>query len=138
MKRAVLGGIVIVLALVAVGLGVAGPASSDTIEPNERDSELYASLADAGVSDAVVEISDEHVLVRYEVPDGMNRTESLEIVLRKSAAAAPNTQVLVVQVYDGYEPALQATVETSVVLAYVLDELTYEDVEAAMEIDMAN
>jgi hypothetical protein len=33
---------------------------------------------------------------------------------------------------------LQATVETSVVLAYVLDELTYEDVETAMEIDTAN
>lgn len=118
-RRPLLLGTLALVAVVAAGLvlAVALPVD-DPPAPSDPESDLYRTLAAAGFDDAVVTVSDERVLVRYNHPEGENLTEARRFVVRRAAAAAPGTSAVVVQVYRDYEPYQEVTVPTATVQAY--------------------
>ena len=124
------GGLVVAI---AVGL-ILLPGPEDTpLSPSNTNSELYAELASAGIVDAVVDVTEDRVLIRSQIPPGTTRAESVEVILTNAAAVAPQTETIIVQLYEGDEPVEQLTVETAVVTQYNLEGGTFANVMERVE-----
>lgn len=118
-----------ILVVVAGGLWIlSGPTGTgeEPIEASEQNTELYGKLAASGIQDALVDVTEERALIRYNQPANMTRSSSVHIAMGSAAQVAPNSSEIVVEVYEDFEPAVTATVTTDDVLAFLDGEITYE------------
>ena len=85
----------------------------ENLEIRTENTQLYAALVDAGIEDAVVDITDERALIRYNLlPANLNKEATRQYILRASAIIAPETDKIVIQTYVNYEPGEEITVNT--------------------------
>lgn len=120
----------IVLAAVAAVFLVPGPSPPE--EPVDADlsaTVVYGQLVALGIEDAVVDASDDRVLVRYN-RDG-NRSVTPAHVAVEAAEVYPDVPRIVIQVFEGFEPREQVVVETEVALALARGEVSAEAFESA-------
>lgn len=90
------------------------PAS---IELREENTQLYSLLYEMGLN-PLVDVTEERVLVRYNLPEGMNE-ETYYRVLAYSARVAPNSREIIVQIYKDYSPYLEVRANTQDVLSWI-------------------
>ena len=64
-----------VIAVLAIALCILSLPSQPEPEiiPNPLNTELYLALASVGIEDAVVDITPERALVRYNLPENMSK-----------------------------------------------------------------
>lgn len=92
--------------------------SQQSIEPSENNSALYHALSDATIRDAVVDITEERAFVRYNVPAGMSKNESIYYTLGAAAAVASSSDRVVLEVYTNYEPNERVVVDMEAATAF--------------------
>ena len=129
---------VLLLAIAIAGVVVVLYPEEPAPTPSEQNTHLYTTLARAGIPDAVVDITDERALVRYEVPANATVRSSEWFVLARTAAAAPDSQLVVLQVYEDGRPVEQVTVETQAIKAFSDGELHLEELEVRMDVVTAD
>jgi hypothetical protein len=102
---------------------------------------IYESLAFQGIDDAVVEVTEDQVLVQYDQPTVRSDTDALITwlyIMGVAAETAPDTNEVIIEMYDGEDPLYEVTVQTSDIQDYLdsyttLDEFkTKVDVSAIM------
>ncbi|MGD9778418.1 hypothetical protein [Methanomethylovorans sp.] len=90
---------------------------------------IYESLAFQGIDDAIVEVTEEQVLVKYDQPPVRSDTDALLIwlyIMGAAAETAPYTDKIIIEMYDGTEELYEVTVQTSDIQDY-LDSYTTLD-----------
>lgn len=102
--------LLLVLTMTLVVLAQPAEPEPDLV-PNPHSASLYFLLADAGIVDAVVDIQEEYVLVRYNVPPEADPETILYLVLGTTYGAGVGVDTVILQVYVGYEPVEQITVQ---------------------------
>ena len=124
-----------VIAVLAIALCILSLPSQPEPEiiPNPLNTELYLALASVGIEDAVVDITPERALVRYNLPENMSK-ESVNYYIMGAAAAITNSSKIVIQVYENFTPLEEVIVSTEDVLAFMNETITYEEFEKRIEI----
>jgi len=131
-RRAAAAGFFLVVFLVVVGVWVLGAPSTpdgEPVSPSERNTELFYTLADASITDAVVDITDERALVRYNVPENMTKNESVYYTLGATARVANESERVVLEVFRDNEPVESVEVRTEAVVSYLRDEASLSELK---------
>jgi len=129
--------ITLVLTLIFTIILILGYWSSDReepIRPNEANDKVYAGLVKLGIRDAVVDITPERALVRYNLPENMSKVEMRYHILWLIAGISPNSSKIVIQVYENFTPLEEVIVSTEDVLAFMNETITYEELQKRIEI----
>ncbi|WMW23129.1 hypothetical protein RE476_04685 [Methanolobus mangrovi] len=98
---------------------------------------IYESLAFQGIDDAIVEVTEEHVLVKYDQPPVKSDTDALIIwfyIMGIAAETAPDTDEVIIEMYDGTEPLYEVTAQTSDIRDYLDSYMTLEDFKAKVDV----
>ena len=98
---------------------------AEVIELREENTTLYALLYQMGL-DPLVDVTDQRVLVRYNLPEEINE-ETYYRVLAYSARVAPNTKEIIIQIYRDYSPYLEVRTNTQDVLSWIGGEVSREE-----------
>lgn len=108
-----------------------GPVETEPdVEGSSANGRLSQALALAGVPEAVPDVNGSRLLVRYNVPDGMDREAAFYTVLLTSFEVAGEAPLFVLQVYEAYEPVEEVRVAGEDVAALArgeLDEAAFEE-----------
>jgi hypothetical protein len=127
MALVVLLGIAVILLLAL--LLWPSPSAAPEPELKEANTVILGGLSGLGISDALVDVNDERVLVRYNEPPGFaNRSAIMEI----AASNAPLTDQIILQVFDNFEPKQQVVADTSMVLSYTDGGISEEEFLASL------
>lgn len=108
---------VLVAAVLLVGVAYLAFVPPPTATPENE--ELYSALQSAGIEDALVDVTDDRVLVRYDRPAGYDVRATNYLVLGAAAEAAPYTERVVVECYEGSTRVERVSANTGDVLAIV-------------------
>ena len=103
------------------------PGIEENIEIREKNTRLYAALVAVGIEDAIVDITDERALIRYNLPPNLNAEATWYYIISASAIIAPETEKIIIQTYVNYEPREEVTVNTTDVIALMNEDITMED-----------
>ncbi len=118
----------VLIALVAMVTFLYLPApSEEEINPDPLNNELYSELMRIGIRDAVVDITDERALIRYNLPEGMSREDTELSIMKAAATIAPDSDKIVIQTYENFKPVEEVTIGTSDVLDFMEKTITYEE-----------
>jgi len=96
-----------------------------SIELREENTQLYSLLYGMGLN-PLVDVTEERVLVRYNLPEGMNE-ETYYRVLAYSARVAPNSREIIVQIYKDYSPYLEVRANTQDVLSWIEGKISRDE-----------
>jgi len=109
-------GVLVIVALLAYFLKpVAAPSPDTDVEVKEANSLILSDLRDLGLTDVLVDVTDEQVLIRFNEPQGFANRSA---VMAMAASDAPWTQYIMLQVFSNYQPKEQLIVNTSLALEY--------------------
>ncbi|HLD81483.1 MAG TPA: hypothetical protein VJA40_05775 [archaeon] len=103
-------------------------------ETKTVNSQVYATLAAAGISEPFVDFDRERVYVAYELPEGFDSIATQRFVIGAAADATVGfaEKILAIQ-YEDDEPRLLWSVKVADVQAFVQEELSLEEFEARIE-----
>lgn len=113
--------------LFLASLALFWPASSASLEADPTATEITVDLAEKGIEDAVVDVSDERALVRYNLPTDMSTEESWVVVLEELLQHAPSSDVAVLQVYEDGEPTQEIEADMDDVEAYFDARISWQE-----------
>ncbi len=129
---------VIILALGAVlaySLTRGGlPREEPAPRASELNTQVYEALHAWGISEAVVDITSERALVRYNLPPGAEEKAIWALVFTALYSLSPNTEWVVLQMYRDFEPQTEVTVLMSDVVAFLEARLTPEEFEQRLRV----
>ncbi len=129
MNKWIISGVILVV-LIGAFLFLSQPQERvDAPQVKEVNSEVYAQLRSNGISDAVVDVTSERALVRYELPDDMEKDQATYLVLGFISSANVSSNEAVVQVYDDYEPVEEWRVSVNSLETYQQGNLTFSEFE---------
>jgi hypothetical protein len=105
-----------------------------SLQTRSQNTQIYATLLSGGINDSFADVIKERTYVAYELPSGYNSTQTQRFVLGAAADTVLNTseKIIVVQ-YINTTPKLAWTVQMSDFKAFVLGELTLDQLEAKIE-----
>ena len=132
-KKTIILVIIAIILLIALFILSFSTQPESEITPNPLNTELYLALASVGIEDAVVDITPERALVRYNLPENMSK-ESVNYYIMGAAAAITNSSKIVIQVYESFTPLEEVIVSIEDVLAFMNETITYEEFEKRIEI----
>ncbi len=132
-------GLVVLIALVVGGLWAYSqlavrPAPEQPVAASTENTPVYQALAAGGIDEAMVDVTPERALVRYNLPSGMAEEVSWAYALAVLSAMAPGSGQAVIQVYQDFTPRTELTVALSDVSARLAGRLSPEDFEARLSI----
>lgn len=131
-KLLVAGGVLAVL--VVASLALFWPDGSTNFEADPTATEIAVNLADQGIEDAVVDISDERALVRYNLPTDMSAEDSWVVVLDELLQHAPSSDLAVLQVYEDGEPTQEVEADMDDVEAYFDGRISWEEFRGRIDV----
>ncbi|HEY9206880.1 MAG TPA: hypothetical protein VIO58_13290 [Candidatus Methanoperedens sp.] len=102
------------------------PAPSYEADPliEESNTLILYDIRELGIKDVLVDKTDDHVLVRYNEPQGfMNRSSIMAI----AAGHAPLTERIIIQVFDDFKPKEEMVAKTPLALQYAGGEITEDE-----------
>lgn len=124
-----------VLALLFLAsLALFWPASSMSIGADPVATEIAADLAEEGIDDALVDVTDERALVRYDPPSDMNTEESWLVVLDSLQANAVDSEMAVLQVYDTGDPRQEVEADMDDVESYFDARISWDELRNRMSV----
>jgi len=125
---------VVVLAVIAIILFILSLPSQPEAEitPSPLNTKLYTILASAGIEDAVVDITDERALVRYNLPKDVNKEDALQFVVIEVAKISDSNKIII-QIYDNFTPLEEVNVDKEDALKLARHEITYEELKQRIE-----
>jgi aspartate 1-decarboxylase len=121
------------LALIIVVLGYVALKPAPVVEVKAENVRLYSALANMGIEDAVVDVTQDKVLVRYNLPANMDMDTVSYYVMGAAAQAAPDSKEIILQVYEDMQPVKEVTVNTSDVISFINERMTLTDFQAVIK-----
>ena len=131
-KRNILILAAVIFLVIGILYIVPSPKEEEVI-PNPKNTELYTLLANVGIEDALVDITKDRALIRYELPENMSK-EASQYYIMLAAATITNSSKIVIQVYENFTPLEEVVVSTDDVLAFMNGTITYEEFEKRIKI----
>lgn len=124
-----------VLAVVVLAsLALFWPASSASFEADPTATEISVDLAEEGIPDAVVDLTDERALVRYNVPQDLSAEGSWLVVFDSLLQQAAESERAVLQVYEDGDPSQEVEVDMEDVGAYFEARISWEEFQDRMDV----
>ena len=123
--KSLLSAFVFILAILILALYFL-PAPSDEDAPviEESNTLILYDIRELGIKDVLVDKTDNHVLIRYNEPQGfMNRSSIMAI----AAGHAPLTERIIIQVFDDFKPKEEMVAKTPLALQYAGGEITEDE-----------
>lgn len=133
MKKKVAISITVIAILAISSYILSLPSQPEPVTPYPLNTELYLALASVGIEDAVVDITEERALIRYNLPENMSK-EAVNYYIMGAAATITNSSKILIQVYENFTPLEEVIVSTEDVLAFMNGTITYEELEKRIEI----
>lgn len=128
MKKRVVIPLVIVAVLVVVLLILSIPTPKEPeIQPNPLNTQLYNTLSELGIEDAVVDVTAERTVVRYNLPENMSKEDAEISIMQVAAEISINSGKIIIQTYENFKPVEGVIVGTNDVLAFMEKTITYEE-----------
>ena len=87
---------------------------------------LPTILVKSRIEDAVVDVTDERALVRYNLPHGLDKDDTLQFVIVEAAKISDSNKI-VIQIYENFTPLEEINVDRKVVLDFAKHRITYEE-----------
>ena len=108
------------------------PAYTEEVDLDSRavNTNLYASLVSAGFEDPFVDVTAERAYVAYDLPEGMEADMAQRFVIGAAADAAFDVEQVIVTQYEGEAPVTVWTVNMEDFKAFMMDELSGEELDA--------
>jgi len=133
MKKKIIVPFVIIVVSIAilVFLSLPSPREPEAI-PDPLNHELYLKLTNMGIKDAVVDITKERVLIRYNLLKSMNKS-SVNYEIMRNAATIADSGKIVIQVYKDFKPLEEIVASREDVLAYMNGAISYKELEKRIE-----
>lgn len=116
-RKKLLIGISVVVVLLVAFFMLSMPEQPEATA-SDRNTILYITLAEYGISDAVVDVSEGRTLIRYNLPEFMNKTDAIYYILGAAASIAPETEKISIQTYQNFEPMDEITISTKDVIDF--------------------
>ena len=91
---------------------------------------IYEALAFQEIDDAIVEVTSDRVLIKYDQPPVESDADALLTWLHMmgvAAESAPDTVNIVIRMYADNEPLFESTVLTDDVLAFTESRITVDE-----------
>lgn len=123
------------LAVVAMALLVLGQPRAPEPAPvaDATTTRLAEQLASAGITDALVDVTAQRALVRYEVPAGADAERVMYVVLGAAERVAPASERAVLQVFRSGAPKEEVVAAMADVHAFASGALTQAAFEARLD-----
>ena len=135
MKKRVVIPLVIVAVLVVVLLILSIPTPKEPeIQPNPLNTQLYNTLSELGIEDAVVDVTAERTVVRYNLPENMSKEDAEISIMQVAAEISINSGKIIIQTYENFKPVEEVIVGTNDVLAFMEKTITYEEFRKRIEV----
>lgn len=134
LRRKVLvpGGFLAVLFLASLALF--WPAGSASFQADPVATEIAADLAGEGIPDAVVDVTDERALVRYDPPSKMGPEESWLVVFDSLHANGVDSELAVLQVFEDGDPSQEIEADMVDVAAYFEARISWDELRNRMSV----
>lgn len=116
----------IVVLLLVVFFALSTPKKPEPMA-SEKNTNLYNTLVDFGIIDAVIDISEERAFIRYELPDFIDKTNAVYYIMGAASSVAPETETIIIQTYQNFEPVDEVIVSTKEVIFFTNGEITEEE-----------
>ena len=135
MKKRVVIPLVIVAVLVVVFLILSIPTPKELeIQPNPLNTQLYNTLSELGIEDAVVDVTADRTVVRYNLPENMSKEDAEISIMQVAAEISINSGKIIIQTYENFKPVEEVIVGTNDVLAFMEKTITYEEFRKRIEV----
>ena len=120
---------VLIVLMLMGGLGwyLSYRAEKTIVVPDVRDTDMYVTLAQFGLDDAVIDITDKQILVSYNLKDKKQWEESLFLTLGAAHQIAPLAQEIMITVFYDLKPFKEIAVRMTDVDLYAENKLSEED-----------
>lgn len=134
--------LVVVVVLVVGGLWVYSlvfvrPEPEQPAAGSGDNTRVFQALAAGGIDDALVGITPERALVRYNLPQGMEEAASWAYALAVLSSVAPQSVQAVVQVAHDFEPRTEISVPMVDVLAMLAGRMSAAQFEELVSVRRA-
>ena len=135
MKKRIVIPLVIVAVLVVVLLILSIPTPKEPeIQPNPLNTQLYNTLSELGIEDAVVDVTAERTVVRYNLQENMSKEDAEISIMQVAAEISINSGKIIIQTYENFKPVEEVIVGTNDVLAFMEKTITYEEFRKRIEV----
>lgn len=101
--------LIFVLIIIAFFLYVYWPVSEREVSLEPRNTIVYGALAEVGISDALVDITDERTIVAYVLPTGMD-PESANLYIIGAVISSANSEKLIIRRFEDEKIAEELSV----------------------------
>ncbi len=98
---------------------------------------IYESLAFQGIDDAIVEVTSNHVLIKYDQPPVRSDADALLVwlyMMGVAAESAPDTTEIIIQMYAGNELLFETNVYTNDVLDFTESRITFDEFRSKVNV----
>ena len=124
----------IVLAAAVLGYFAYLGSQDDSIQVNEKNTDLYAALVAAGIKDAVVDITDERVLVSYNLPKMDDKENYVYFTIGAAYKLSPNSKKVIITEFSDLKPFEEVTISMDDVKEFAADKLSEEEFVAKWKV----
>ena len=149
-KLVKIGAIAVILAAIAIAaffmiFGQAAEPGLELLNPDaikengveyeniEKNTVLYEALAEAGIENALVDVTKERIIVRLEIPEGYGKQATLSYVFGAAAETGQSSGQLIVEVFEGETPKEQYTASIKDIIDAAEGKITEESFAAKVE-----
>ena len=91
---------------------------------DERNDAIYAALVSVGIENALVDVTDERTIIRYEVPNDMNKEAALYYVIGGAARYAIPGSTITATLFENESASEESTVSVKDVFAFLNKKIT--------------
>ena len=105
------------------------------VELEDKNSAIYSMLVAGGIKDALVDATQERVIVNYDLPAGMDKQASWFYALGSVAAVSPSSAMVVLQASQGGIASEKVTINMADVLDFLNNKTSEEQFKARLTVE---
>ena len=109
------------------------PVQKD-VELNLDNTQLYTILAQAGITNALVDVQEKEVLIALTIPEGQEKEDVLSFIYGTATGYAPTAETITVHVIINNTLIEEYTVTTENVVKYADGKITKEEFDKKVTI----
>jgi len=135
--------LLVFLGLILVAAAILGyfaylGSQDDSIQVNEKNTDLYAALVAAGINDAVVDITDERVLVSYNLPKLDDKEAYIYFTLGATSKLSHNSKEIIITEFSDLKAFEEVTVSMEDVKSFSSNTISEEEFMAKWKVSKIN
>ena len=119
--------ILILLIIIAAGILAYAGSKDDAPPVVEANTDIYLALASAGLKDVVVDVTDKHVIIAYELEDVSQKNSYVFLALGAAYQTAPDVKTIIITQFKELQVLEEITVPMADVTAFAEGQIGEEE-----------